>query len=184
MIRILNVQGENESRKNSNYKILNKLNYDLVSVDIDYSKDISLTCLDLLQIAIMTNCKLIVAHSIGAIIGKRLAQSLNIPCVLTNPCLGLNTLVYNLFSEKSIEIIERWMKETDFLLDFSRDSIIIGDDDEVIDHYGVTLFQATTAIFYHVEGGQHKLNPKQYDKLLLTATKEILTNEEISKGKF
>lgn len=153
------------------------MGYNVVSPKIDYESCSLEQIYDRLSYeAHQNNIHMIVANSLGAFIGKRLSVELDVPCIFTNPCfrpdMSLKLIDPGYYNTISNEV-ERWIIDQKSY-DFSKDIVIIGDQDEVIDHYSITLFEAPEATFYHVEDGYHNVDIDKYGELIKNSVQQIV----------
>lgn len=173
-MKILNIHGFDGHCYNSNFQVLKKLGHDVVSPQLDYRFESPIQIMSqLLEISFSDDFDLIVATSFGAFFAKMLSIITGKHCILTNPCLrpdiSLKKLAPEYFTRKNDLIIEKGVRFLWNRADYSGDIIIIGDDDEVIDHYDITLWEAFNAKFYHIPGGKHRLEEEQLDPCLKEA---------------
>ena len=169
-MKILNLHGLDGTSDNTNYNVLKSLGYEVISPQLN-DREMSLQEVSNILFPIVRSEKidLIVATSYGAFFGKRISDKFSLPCIFTNPCLrpdiSLEKIAPEYFTFLRRRDIHSWAVDQRYY-DFSKDYIIIGDQDEVIDHYDITLFEASGAKFHHVEGGKHQLQIDKYDYLM------------------
>lgn len=135
---ILNIHGYNGSSSNSAYNVLKKMNFDIVSPQLDYDNLSPEKVIEILESEVLkNNVTRIVGTSLGGFYAGILSAHTDLPVVLINPCfmpfLHLPRLGYegniNSYVKMFPEILNIKAENTD---------IIIGGNDEVIDTHDFT----------------------------------------------
>lgn len=173
-MRILNIHGFDGDRDNVNYRVLKSLGHEVVSFQFNYRSDwLRSIYTRLASIVSFQHFDLIVCTSFGSFLGKRLSTQFNLPIIHTNPCfkpsITLKQIAPEFFTTRHTCEIEMWEADQE-LYDFSKDVIIIGTDDQVIDHEAITCNIANKATFYRVQGGKHSLEEKEVEEYFKSLT--------------
>ena len=163
---ILNIHGYDSSGKNSKYEFLAAEYKDqlLISPSFDYSRENPYNILDTLKNRIILNFEkdkknIIIGSSIGGFFAYCLCADFEIKTILINPSLmpfvnlsskyGANEVM----CKKYIELFNRYVFRAN-LRDYE---IIVGDNDDVIDHNLITRAAVGPAQKFHVVKGGHRM---------------------------
>ena len=137
-MKILNIHGYKGSAENSACLALKNLGFDVIAPQIDYdaeNPDIILT--NLKDIAVKSEPDYIAGTSLGGFFAMLVAEYMNIPAVLVNPCLKpqitLPELDYKLnkLRKQEFESFEDMIKK----MNCNNMTAVIGGEDDVIDYH-------------------------------------------------
>ena len=165
-MNILNIHGFAGVAENTNYNILHEAGYNVASFTIDYERCSVLDVNEFLHASIKVfHIDLIVATSYGGFFANVLSAGFGIPFIATNPCVDPSTSIFKLAPDY-------YYKEARNLADLTKmyyknwenGVLIIGNEDEVIDH-SITKKIVGKAKIYEISGG-HRLSKESYEKML------------------
>lgn len=169
-MKILNLHGYRGSSSNTNFRILSEAGNEVISPQIDHNsynpEELVRILSDMIE---AEKPELIVATSFGTFFGKILSCKYNIRLIATNPCLrpeiSLKKIAPEYFSPGFESIILKYVANNR-KTGYAKDTFIIGNSDEVIDHNAITLIEANEAKLISVEG-KHRLDRKNYEDILM-----------------
>lgn len=139
MVKVFNIHGFRGSWKNSAYNAIPS-NIRITSPDFDYEKLGPKLMLEQMKSVIPDGVKYIIGTSLGGFYATVLGNMLDIPTILINPCLTPHKIIPKLepsmesFNTEFLELYKKWVCGADY----SKTSIIIGSDDELINHEEIT----------------------------------------------
>lgn len=167
---ILNIHGFNSSGNNSKYQwlIKNFPDENIISPTMDYANENPISIFNNLKKMILSSdeCRCIIGSSLGAFLSYCLCADLGIRSILINPSLvPFLTLNQNHKIDPHIcrgfaALFGRYMYMAENFV------IIVGDQDEVIDHRNLTQPLFPTKEFFHIKDGCHQLDMSAISSIL------------------
>lgn len=156
---ILNLHGLYGDPENTNYKLLKSIGEDVISPSIDYVNICPETIINNL-LSISSGVKYIAGQSLGGFFALCLSDIIQVPCLVTNPCVPPQNYIPNLVPdyEYTQNLIDMQAKYSTMYTTDNRDiHMILGCKDEVLDYRFTKSLIDTSAVRY-VEDGKHSLS--------------------------
>lgn len=159
-MKVLNIHGYHGNAANSAYAALQKCDFDIISLQIDYDRTSPETVMQLLNSQFTNNfCDAVVGTSLGGFYAALISMKNECPCVLINPCLLPFLHLPRLGYQSDSGIIEYIRLFSGLAeVDGNLVSTITGGQDEVIDTHDFTRSIFQNERYIVVPDGKHSGN--------------------------
>lgn len=164
---ILNLHGLYGDPENTNYQLLRSINEDVISPSIDY---VNISPGDIVGnlLSISKDVKFVVGQSFGGFFALVVSDILDVPCLVTNPCVPPERYIPALVPcyKYTQNLIDMQAKHNTMYTTYNRYiHMILGCKDEVLD-YRFTKSLIDTSTVRYVEDGKHSLSGSEKFKAI------------------
>lgn len=174
---ILNLHGLYGTAKNTNYRILTELYpvSEIYSPQIDFEKHSPYNIIDRLYVT--EDIDFIVGNSFGGFYAYVMGAELNIPCLLTNPCIPPVKYIRKLVPEYPEEFLYQLseLTEPDYTKRIHEQTcntfVILGKYDDILEPEFTKKYLKNAEI-HEIDGG-HKFSGSAYKKLFKELIRRI-----------
>ena len=179
---ILNIHGYMGNQHNTLFNILTDLGVnqqDILSPQIDYDSTDPERVIKNLSVIIENNSRdveLIIANSFGGFFGYMLAAKYSIPIILVNPCLMPFITIYSIsetYNPKFKRALLLMFGSNMWTLPLSLCTVIVGTDDNIIDHEKITYPLLPCTWYNVIKGMNHSISDNDIEAVRNIVDKAI-----------